>query len=96
MSTTLAELQRWMNSPYETEHLEFKAAKNSFDPEKLARYCVAIGNEGGGKLILGVTDKTPRTVVGSNAFLNTGNAQTQILIKVGFRVDVEEFTHPNG
>ena len=32
------------------------------------KYCVALANEGGGKVILGVTDKRPRAVVGSQAF----------------------------
>lgn len=96
MPTTTAELQRWMNAHYENEHLEFKEAKNSYEPAKLMRYCVAIANEGGGKFVLGVTDKPPRQVVGSTAFKNTGDVQTQILNKVGFRVDVEELTHPNG
>lgn len=96
MPTTTADLQRWMNAPYENEHLEFKEAKNSYDAVKLMRYCVAIANEGGGKFVLGVTDKPPRKVVGSTAFQNTGVTQTQILNKVGFRVDVEELIHPDG
>ena len=63
MSTTVAELERLMALPSETEQLEFKEAKNQFDTTKLYRYCVALANEGGGKLILGVSDKPPRKVV---------------------------------
>jgi ATP-dependent DNA helicase RecG len=96
MSTTIAELQRWMSSPYENERLEFKEAKNSYDIVKLMRYCVAIANEGGGRFVLGVTDKLPRKIGGSGAFQNTGDIQTQILTKIGFRVNIEELTHPNG
>lgn len=96
MTTTLADLQRWMNTPRENEHLEFKEAKNTYDPVKAMKYCVAIANEGGGKLVLGVTDKSPRKVVGSQAFQNTGDFQSQILNKLKFRVDIEEFTHSDG
>ncbi len=40
--------------------MEFKEAKNSFDREKLSAYCVAIANEGGGHLVLGVANTPPR------------------------------------
>lgn len=96
MATTLPELQRWMNTPRENELLEFKEAKTHYDETKAMRYCIAIANEGGGKLVLGVTDKPPRQVVGSQAFLNPGDFQTKILDKLGFRVDIEEFAHSKG
>lgn len=96
MSTTLTELQRWMNAPRENEHLEFKEAKTRYDPEKAMKYCVAIANEGGGKFVLGVTDAPPRRVVGSQAFRNPAEFQSQILDKLGFRVDIEELSHPDG
>jgi Putative DNA-binding domain len=41
----------------EHQRLEFKAAKNGLDRTKLNEYCVAIANEGGGHLILGISDK---------------------------------------
>ena len=50
------------------EHVEFKEAKSNFHFEKLVDYCVALGNEGGGYIILGVTDKIPRKIVGTQAF----------------------------
>lgn len=65
---TLETLEKWLVESVETEHLEFKEAKNQFDTTKLMRYCVAIANEGGGSLVLGVTDKLPRRVVNSQAF----------------------------
>src|SRR5262245_44942812 len=52
----------------ENEHLEFKEAKAGFHFEKLVKYCAALANEGGGSIILGVSDKRPRRVVGSQAF----------------------------
>ncbi len=85
-----------MGSPRENEHLEFKEAKTRYDAEKAMKYCVAIANEGGGKLILGISDKPPREVVGSRAFPDPGELQSQILDKLRFRVDIEELAHPRG
>lgn len=36
----------------ESEHLEFKEAKASFEFEDLAKYCCALANERGGTIIL--------------------------------------------
>lgn len=63
--TDLVTLQRWLVAPAEHEHLEFKEAKQQYDTTKLLRYCVALANEGGGFMALGVSDKPPRRVVGS-------------------------------
>lgn len=49
----------------ENGHLEFKEAKNNYDSDKLTQYCCALANEGGGKILLGITDKIPRSIVGS-------------------------------
>ncbi len=96
MSITIQELEGWLALPAEHEQLEFKEAKNQFDTTKLFKYCVAIANEGGGKLILGVTDKLPRKVVGSQAFLNLGEIKAKLLDKLRIRVDADEVIHPNG
>jgi len=72
--TTLQRLKKWLLSP-EDEKLEFKQATSQFDSEKLTRYCVALANEGGGKLILGVTDRPPRRVVGTGAFADIGKVK---------------------
>ena len=55
MINGLAKLAAWM-AGVEDEHLEFKEAKSHFDFEKLVKYCAALANEGGGRIILGVTD----------------------------------------
>ena len=54
MTTSIEELTGWMNVPAEHENLEFKAATASggIHGERIFKYCVAISNEGGGKLIL--------------------------------------------
>jgi len=96
MSTSLKSAERWLNAPAEHEHLEFKEAKNQFDTTKLFKYCVALANEGGGKLILGVTNNPPRKIVGSQAFANPSDIQSKIFHKLNFRVDVEELSFPEG
>lgn len=95
MTVSMHELQTWMNAK-EDEHLEFKEAKTRFDLEKLLQYCVAFANEGGGRLILGVTDKRPRTVVGSRAFRNLERTKATLTERLRLRLDVEEIQCPDG
>jgi ATP-dependent DNA helicase RecG len=96
MSTTIAQLDLWRAAPSEHQRLEFKEAKNQFAKEKVYEYCVALANEGGGHLVLGVADEKPRRVVSTHAFENLTHMAEQIFTTVGFRVDVEEVTHPDG
>ena len=96
MSITAQQIDLWRGAKSETEHLEFKAATTSFSQEELYRYCVAIGNEGGGHLILGVADKPPRPVVGTQAFQNVLQTKHDLLTKLQFRVDIEQVAHPDG
>ncbi len=63
MVISVAQIDLWRSAPTETQVLEFKEAKNAYDREKLCEYSVAIANEGGGHLILGVADKPPRAKV---------------------------------
>ena len=95
MKTTLQQLKKWIRLA-ESEHLEFKQAGRQFDSEKLTRYCVALANEGGGKLILGVTDKPPRQIAGTEAFPDVGKTQAQLLDRLHLRIDMEEIVHPDG
>src|SRR2546427_5548512 len=81
-------LRRWMESE-ENEHLEFKEAKTSFESEELVKYCAALANEGGGHLVLGVTDKKPRIVVGSQAFSNLERTKAGLLERLHMRVEAE-------
>lgn len=80
----------------ETQNLEFKEAKQQYDTTKLCKYCVAIANEGGGHLVLGIADKPPRAVVGSGAFIDTLDIAEKLFQWLGFRVDVEAVDHPQG
>jgi ATP-dependent DNA helicase RecG len=95
MTTTLDQLAEWMNTR-EGEHLEFKEAKNHFDFKELVRYCAALANEGGGHMILGVTDSIPRRVVGSRAFDNLERTKAGLVQRLHFRVEAEQLDHPDG
>ena len=87
--TTEQQLRDAINRP-ENEHLEFKEAQRSFDHEKLFCYCVALANEGGGNLVLGVTDRKPRQIVGTSCFNGLDKIKQDILNKLQFRVEVSE------
>ena len=90
MSTTVDELETWMTQPEEDEHLEFKEAKTQFDFEELAKYCAALSNEGGGRIVLGVTNQRPRRVVGSRAFRDLGNIRKRLLDALRLRIEADE------
>ena len=94
--TSAQQIDLWLSAPSEHRQLEFKEAKTQYDNRKLARYCVAIANEGGGHLVLGVTDAKPRKVVGSSAFNDPVEMASKLFQAVGFRVDIEEVAHPDG
>lgn len=93
--TTLDDLNAWMQGR-ENEHLEFKEAKNNFHFDKLVKYCVALANEGGGRIVLGVSDKQPRRVVGTQALDNPERTKAGLVERLHLRVDVAELAHPDG
>ncbi len=109
---TKEELDKILSADKETEHLEFKKIsgqisilgkdeKGKENKKSLYGYCVALGNEGGGKLILGVTDKVnPKTgkrdIIGTNAIQNLQKAREQIYEKLGRRIEIEEIQTDNG
>ena len=95
MRVSFTQLATWMKAD-EGEHLEFKEAKNRFDFEKLVQYCVALANERGGYMILGVTDKKPRRVVGTQAFENLERTKVGLLERLNLRVTVDALSHPDG
>jgi ATP-dependent DNA helicase RecG len=88
------ELYSWMKLP-EGNHLKFKEAKNLIDHAKLTKYCCALANEGGGKFILGVPDKFPRVVVGSQACPNLEKAKAELILRLHIRIDADEI-YPDG
>ena len=92
---TPSDLDRLMSSR-EDEHLEFKEAKENYHFEKLAKYCAALANETGGRMVLGVTNRPPRKVVGSQAFDSLERTKAGLLDALHLRVEAEAIPHPNG
>lgn len=86
---TEAELRALIESP-ESSRVEFKSASGSFEFETLAKYRVALANEGGGAVVLGVTDQRPRRVVGTRAFKEPGRTAAGLYERLGHRVELKE------
>lgn len=82
----------------EDEHLEFKeAGGGDYSLGKVAQYAAALANEGGGKLILGVTDMQPRKIVGTGAFSGgLGKIKEKLLQEIHLRVEAFEMHMPEG
>lgn len=96
MAITVDQIDLWRQEPTETQILEFKQARNQLPQETIYEYCVAIGNEGGGFMLLGIEDKKPHIVKGSNAVDNPIGMSEKIFGKLKFRVDIEAVMHPDG
>ena len=88
MTISLEELQRLMNA-LEDENLEFKEAKQSYEFDNLLKYCAALANEGGGKVILGISDQRPRRITGTQAFSQPERTRAGLIEKLRLRVDVD-------
>lgn len=95
MAATLAQLDSWLNDP-EDEHLEVKEARNRFDFEELVRYCAALANEGGGTMLLGVGDRRPRRIVGTQAFAELERTKAGLVERLRLRIEATALTHPDG
>lgn len=96
MATTIQQIDAWRAAHSEHQTLEFKEAKTQFDNRKLYKYCVALANEGGGYLLLGIEDQPPRRVVGTAAFNDPVEMAAKMFQALGFRVEIEEVQHPDG
>jgi ATP-dependent DNA helicase RecG len=96
IQTSPEQLDRLINKVEEC-NLEFKTAQHSFNQSHdLPDYCAALANERGGKLILGVKEKSDKhgEIVGTSAFTGTHNKlSNELLDKLGIRIDVEELFH---
>ena len=95
MHTRIQWLYKIMTSK-EGEHLEFKEAKNRYDFEELVKYCAAFANEGGGLFVLGVTDKMPRKIVGTEAFPSSEKTKASLIERLSLRIEIEEIIDPDG
>lgn len=95
MPTTLEQLRDLLSEP-EGSRIEFKEAKHRYDFDRLVDYCVALANEGGGKIVLGVTDRRPRKIVGTAAFDEPGRTEAGLHARLGHRIPVEEVQTADG
>lgn len=91
----IKQLQQWIQAQ-EGERYEFKQAKNQFSLDELAKYCCAFANEGGGKVIFGVTDQRPRRVVGTNAFPQIEQIRIKLIQRIPLHIEISEILHPDG
>ena len=73
----------------EGEHIQFKEAKTRFSFNEAAQCCCALANCGGGKLVFGITDKRPRSVVGSNAFDQPERTRMGLIDKLKIMIDFQ-------
>ncbi len=97
--TSQKEKIEWLNSLLmmrENERLEFKQAQASFDVVKLERYCCALANEGGGDLLLGITEKPTPHVTGTQAFPNPEKLLPRLVQLLRLKVQADEILHPDG
>lgn len=105
------ELDKLLAAKKENENLEFKEASGQMsilgkDEKKTNKksvygYCVAIGNEGGGKLVLGVTNKIDskigtRRIVGTNAIMNLQKTEEEIYEVLNRKIQIEEIATEEG
>ena len=80
----------------EGEHYQFKEAKRRFDSDEATQICCALANCGGGMLVLGITDKRPRKVVGSEAFDQPERTRKGLIDKLKVMVDFQILKDPEG
>jgi ATP-dependent DNA helicase RecG len=90
----LDELHKAMELDTEIETIEFKQASSNYKLQDAARYCAAISNEGGGSLILGVTDKRPRQAIGTEACSNLDDVKKDLFDWLGFKIEVAAINAP--
>lgn len=90
------------------DHVEFKKAENNFSysgegktqPKERRKcilgYMVALCNENGGRLVLGMHDAYPHEVVGTNYSINSiGQLESKIYNDIGIRPDIYELYDSN-
>lgn len=96
MATTISQIDALLTVRSEDEPLEFKEAVNNFHFEELVDYCVALANEGGGRMLLGITDRMPRRVMGTKAFEVPERTVAGIYERLHLKVTFDEVAHPAG
>lgn len=95
MTISADKLRVLLASP-EDEHLEFKRAESSYSEDKVVKYCCALANEGGGKLLLGIADAKPRQIIGSQAFPDLEKIRATLVRELRLKIPVYDLRLPEG
>src|ERR1051325_6167958 len=79
--------------PTKGECPEFKSLLP--DNKKIAEYAVALGNEGGGWLLIGVTDRKPRKIIGiaEQSQSDLQRIQKSIFDATSIRINIARLIH---
>ena len=77
----------------EGENIEFKKAESAFEFDELTKYACAIANRGGGYVVLGITDKRPRQVIGTQAFEQPERTRKGLMDRLHLRIDFHLFPY---
>ncbi|MDR1272268.1 MAG: putative DNA binding domain-containing protein [Clostridiales Family XIII bacterium] len=85
-------IEQLLNAP-EGEHYQFKEWKTKDSFTETVKICCALANCGGGKLVVGVSDKRPRQVVGSTAFLQPERVRANLIDKLRVGVDFKLYDY---
>ena len=80
----------------EGEHCEFKEWKTKDDFDGLTKHACALANEGGGKIILGVSDQRPRRIVGTQVWPQIEVARKSLNQRIHLTTQWEEFATSEG
>jgi ATP-dependent DNA helicase RecG len=102
-------IEELINLRESEDNIEFKEAKHNYpfaggshreqsDRRKcFLGYIVALANERGGKLVLGMSDATPRVVVGTDfAIEKIGSLEDETYVRLSIRIHIEEIPHSDG
>lgn len=89
MPAAIEQLKKLMQSD-ENEHLDFKEAKSEFSNDRLLKYCCAFANEKGGRLVLGISDKKPRQIIGTSAFPNLQKIKQRLISELCLKIEIDE------
>ncbi len=83
----------WLLEAKEGENVEFKKAESAFEFDELTKYACAIANRGGGYVVLGITDKRPRQVIGTQAFEQPERTRKGLMDRLHLRIDFHLFPY---
>jgi ATP-dependent DNA helicase RecG len=95
MSSIPVRLQQVLDG-VEGEHCEFKEWKTKDDFDALTKYACALANEGGGKIVLGVTNQRPRKIVGTKVWPQLEESRKSLNQRLHLTTHWEEFQTPSG